>query len=120
VRHARSVGVEELAVEEFQSITGQGVRGRMGGTTLLLGRRELLERGPLAEWAKKLPPASAELSEVWVMARDLVGRILLKDQIRAESTRRAGATEADRHPYGHADGRSASHRRGGRQGTGVG
>jgi Cd2+/Zn2+-exporting ATPase len=85
VRHARSVGVEELAVEEFQSITGQGVRGRIEGTSLLLGRRELLERGPLAEWAKKLPPASAELSEVWVVARDLVGRILLKDQIRAES-----------------------------------
>ena len=85
VRHARSVGVEELAVDEFQSITGQGVRGRIEGTSLLLGRRELLERGPLAEWAKKLPPASAELSEVWVVARDLVGRILLKDQIRAES-----------------------------------
>ncbi|MBL9209059.1 MAG: cadmium-translocating P-type ATPase [Opitutaceae bacterium] len=85
VRHARSVGVAELVVDEFQSITGQGVRGRIEGTSLLLGRRELLERGPLAEWAKKLPPASAELSEVWVVARDLVGRILLKDQIRAES-----------------------------------
>ena len=52
---------------------------------MLLGRRELLESGPLAEWAKKLPPAAAELSEVWVIARGLVGRILLKDQIRKES-----------------------------------
>ena len=85
VRHARSSGISELAVDDFQSITGQGVRGRIEGTSLLLGRRELLEKGPLAEWAKRLPPASAELSEVWVVTPDLVGRILLKDQIRAES-----------------------------------
>jgi Cd2+/Zn2+-exporting ATPase len=85
VRHARASGVTELAVEDFQSITGQGLRGKIDGATLLLGRRELLERGPLSGWATRLPPASAELTEVWVIARGLVGRILLKDQIRAES-----------------------------------
>ena len=72
-------------MDDFQSLTGQGLRGKIDGATLLLGRRELLETGPLADWAKKLPPAAAELSEVWVIARGLVGRILLKDQIRAES-----------------------------------
>lgn len=85
VRHARSVGIAELNVDDFQSLTGQGLRGKIAGSTLLLGRRELLETGPLAEWAKTLPPAAAELSEVWVIGHDLVGRILLKDQIRAES-----------------------------------
>lgn len=86
VRYAKAEGVHELSVDEFQSITGQGLRGKIAGTTLLLGRRELLEAGPLAEWARKLPPAQQELSEVWVIGRDLVGRILLKDQIRAESS----------------------------------
>jgi len=85
VQHARREGVARLAVEDFQSLTGQGLRGEIDGATLLLGRRELLERGPLAGWAKNLPPASAELSEVWLIARGLVGRILLKDQIRVES-----------------------------------
>jgi Cd2+/Zn2+-exporting ATPase len=85
VRHARAAGVTELAVDDFQSLTGQGLRGKIDGATLLLGRRELLEHGPLAEWAKNLPAASAELSEVWVIGRGLVGRVLLKDQIRAES-----------------------------------
>lgn len=85
VRHARAQGVTELAVDDFQSLTGQGLRGRVEGATLLLGRRELLESGPLADWARKLPAAAAELSEVWVIGRGLVGRILLKDQIRAES-----------------------------------
>ena len=85
VRHAKTEGVSELALDDFQSLTGQGLRGKVDGATLLLGRRELLESGPLAAWAKKLPPASAELSEVWVIGKDLVGRVLLKDQIRAES-----------------------------------
>ena len=85
VRHAKAAGVTELALDDFQSITGQGLRGKVAGASLLLGRRELLESGPLAEWAKQLPPAAAELSEVWVLGHDLVGRVLLKDQIRAES-----------------------------------
>lgn len=85
VRHARAEGIGELVVDDFQSITGQGLRGRIEGASLMLGRRELLEKGPLADWARKLPPAAAELSEVWVVSRDVVGRILLQDQIRAES-----------------------------------
>lgn len=85
VRHARAQGVAELALEEFQSLTGQGLRGTFEGATLLLGRRELLENGPLGDWAKKLPLAPPDLSEVWMIGRGLVGRILLKDQIRAES-----------------------------------
>ncbi len=85
VRHARAEGVAELNVDEFQSLTGQGLTGKIAGTSLMLGRRELLEKGPLGDWAKDLPQAAAELSEVWVIGRDLVGRILLRDQIRAES-----------------------------------
>ncbi len=85
VRHARAQGARAAEVEDFQSITGQGLRGRLDGVTRLLGRRELLENGPLAEWARDLPPANAELSEVWVIGHGLVGRLLLRDQIRAES-----------------------------------
>jgi Cd2+/Zn2+-exporting ATPase len=85
VRHARAEGIRERALDEFESLTGQGLRGRVGGTTLLLGRRELLENGPLGDWARALPPAAPELSEVWVIGRDLVGRVLLRDEIRAES-----------------------------------
>jgi Zn2+/Cd2+-exporting ATPase len=85
VRHAKQQGVRALAVDEFQSLTGKGLMGKTEGGNVLLGRRELLESGPLAEWAKKLPPAVPELSEVWIIGKDLIGRILLKDQIRAES-----------------------------------
>ncbi|MEO6569282.1 MAG: heavy metal translocating P-type ATPase [Opitutaceae bacterium] len=86
VRHAKAQNAQLLQADEFQSLTGQGLRGRIGGATLMLGRRELLESGPLASWAKNLPAASADLSEVWVIGKDVVGRVLLKDQIRAQST----------------------------------
>lgn len=85
VRDAQARGVRAAEIEEFQSLTGQGVRGRVGETQVLLGRRELLEQGPLAVWAKNLPPAPAELAEVWVIGRDMVGRVLLRDEIRSAS-----------------------------------
>ena len=85
VRDAKARGVRELALDDFQNIVGQGVRGSFGGGQALLGRRELLEAGPLAGWAAKLPPASAELSEVWIVGKDMIGRVLLRDQIRVES-----------------------------------
>ena len=85
VRHAKANGVKELDTDDFQSLTGQGVRGTVGGAQCLLGRRELLESGPLSEWTKSLPPAPPEMSEVWVLGKDVVGRIMLRDQIRAES-----------------------------------
>jgi Cd2+/Zn2+-exporting ATPase len=66
-------------------LTGQGVRGRLDGKPVLLGRRELLEKGPLKDWATKLPAAAAEFAEVWVMGDGFLGRVLLKDAIRRES-----------------------------------
>jgi Cd2+/Zn2+-exporting ATPase len=85
VRDARARGVRLISLEDFQNIVGQGVRGSYAGGQALLGRRELLEAGPLSGWAGNLPPASADLSEVWVIGRDFLGRVLLRDQIRLES-----------------------------------
>ncbi len=85
VRDARARGVKERNLDDFQSLTGQGVRGKVDGAQILLGRRELLERGPLAEWARTLPPAPAELAEVWVVAPEVVGRVLLRDELRSAS-----------------------------------
>ncbi len=85
VRDAKARGVKLVELGDFKNIVGQGVSGRLDGAQALLGRRELLEAGPLAQWAEKLPPAPAELSEVWVLGHDVLGRVLLRDQIREES-----------------------------------
>jgi Zn2+/Cd2+-exporting ATPase len=84
-RHARARGIVAGEVAKFESITGQGVRGRYEGASVVLGRRELLAAGPFATWLEKVPPAPAEFSEVWIVAPGVVGRLLLKDQLRAES-----------------------------------
>ncbi|MDB6167346.1 MAG: zosA [Verrucomicrobia bacterium] len=94
VRDARARGVRSREVEDFRNLIGQGVKGTFNGASALLGRRELLEAGPLGAWAEKLPPASAELAEIWIVGQDVLGRVLLKDQIRAES--RAVLTELKR------------------------
>jgi len=85
VRDARSRGAAEQSAAEFESLTGQGVRGRVGETRILLGRRELLADGPLGQWAEALPPAAPEMAEVWLVSDELVGRVLLRDQIRDQS-----------------------------------
>ena len=95
VRDAKARGVRAIPLEDFQNIVGQGVRGRVAGGQALLGRRELLGAGPLAGWAEKLPPAPAELAEVWVVGKDMLGRVLLRDQIRSQS--KAVLTELARH-----------------------
>lgn len=85
VQHARQAGVKAREVTQFESITGQGVRGKLAGQSVVLGRRELIAAGPFAAWLDKVPAAGAEYAEVWVLASDMMGRILLKDQLRAES-----------------------------------
>ena len=85
VKDARNRGVKEREVADFTSLTGQGVKGRVGNSRILLGRRELLLEGPLAKWIEELPPAAPELAEVWIVGDDLVGRVLLQDDIRQSS-----------------------------------
>lgn len=85
VGYGKANGIKERDVDNFKSITGSGVQGDFGEGKCVLGRRALLELGPLAQWVKDLPAASEEHAEVWVVYQDLIGRILLKDTIRKES-----------------------------------
>lgn len=85
LRDARARGIQPGLVEDFTAVAGQGVRGALGGRPVMLGRRELLEDGPLGPWARELPAAPAEYAEVWLVQEDLVGRVLLRDEIRPES-----------------------------------
>ncbi len=83
--HARREGMELRAISDFRAISGKGIQGREEGTLCVLGRRELLEEGPLAEWIRTVPEPPPEFVENWILKDDLIGRILLRDQIRLES-----------------------------------
>ena len=112
-RHGKQRQLEPVEFDRFESITGQGLQARLGGKSYFLGRREWLAQNvPAVETAfLQLSPSSyfspsggegarsAEepgLSEVWLSEGDLLGRIVLRDDIRAqartvvEDLRRAG------------------------------
>lgn len=85
VRYGRSRNLPARTVEKFRAITGSGVQGQVGDARCVLGRRELIEQGPLGAWAKSLPLPPPEFAEVWLVSEDLLGRVLLRDQIRTQS-----------------------------------
>lgn len=85
VAYGNAKGLKEKALDNFVSLTGAGLKGKFDEGLCVIGRRSLLESGPLAQWAKKLPPAEEAYTEVWVVYKDVVGRLLLRDSIRKNS-----------------------------------
>jgi Cd2+/Zn2+-exporting ATPase len=78
----------QLPVTEFghfESVTGQGLRAQLDGREVYLGRRDPLERGAHAAALAAVPHTEPGISEVWVHAGDLLGRLLLRDDIRSQS-----------------------------------
>lgn len=86
-RHGKSQQMQTLPLAEFESVTGQGLRARWNGRSVLLGRREWVL--PAGEVGARVPDALSTrtpgLSEVWVAHGDLLGRITLRDDIRPQA-----------------------------------
>jgi Zn2+/Cd2+-exporting ATPase len=72
-------------LEQFESVTGLGLQAQCGQAPVRLGRREWLSEGEHAATIAAVPPLDSGFSEVWVTADGLVGRVLLRDDIRPES-----------------------------------
>lgn len=84
-KYAKAQGAQKRKIDDFEAMSGQGVQGREGDALCVLGRRELLEEGPLADWIQSVPEPPQEFVENWIFKGDLIARILLRDQIRLES-----------------------------------
>lgn len=85
-RYGKQQQLPALEIHGFESITGQGLRAREGKVEILLGRRDWIGQDQRAEIFSKIPPTEAGFSEVWVMRNELIGRMLLRDDIRAEAS----------------------------------
>lgn len=83
-RHGKQLGLEPLPVARFESVTGLGLRGELKGVPCQLGRREWLAENHAAARAA-IPPTPAGLSEIWVAAGPLLGRLILRDDVRPEA-----------------------------------
>jgi Cd2+/Zn2+-exporting ATPase len=108
-RHGKQQQLELVAFEQFESVTGQGLRAKRDGVECLLGRREwVLERrlparrdavsNPVGQYAVPDQPSlgsfgaagagaptEAAFSEIWIAHGDLLGRVILRDDIRPQA-----------------------------------
>jgi len=123
-RHGKQNGLTTVEFTQFESVTGQGLKAKYNGQQLYLGKREWveserqtgsagilpagLEKGFGNELAGRMPalpestrsmpeagtPTEPGTSEVWIAGGDLLGRVVLRDDIRPQS---AGVIQDLRH-----------------------
>jgi Zn2+/Cd2+-exporting ATPase len=84
-RHGKQKQIEPLALDHFESVTGHGLRAKRNGKECLLGRREWLAQGERAKIISQVSPTDAGFSEIWLAEGDLLGRIILRDDIRPQA-----------------------------------
>ncbi|MDB6064671.1 MAG: heavy metal translocating P-type ATPase [Pedosphaera sp.] len=95
-RYGKQQNLQPIEFDHFESITGQGLQSRRGEKVCLLGRREWLAQGPHLKVIEQVVPTEAGFCEVWLGEGELLGRIVLRDDIRPqarlviEDLRRAG------------------------------
>jgi Cd2+/Zn2+-exporting ATPase len=80
--------------EHFESVTGQGLQARRGQLTIFLGKRDWLAQ----QHRIQMPPHTSSeggFSEVWLTANELLGRIILRDDIRPQAIQIVQAMRAD-------------------------
>ncbi|MDB2674252.1 HAD-IC family P-type ATPase, partial [Akkermansiaceae bacterium] len=83
--HADERAIAPATVNNFQSLTGMGLRGITDEGEVLLGRRDLLKDGPLKELVEGASELGVGYSEVWIVTDKVAGRFILKDEIRDDS-----------------------------------
>jgi len=84
-RHGKQQGLDPIEFTGFESVTGQGLKASQGGREVVLGRREWVASGDRAQIISGVPAIAAGLSEIWLAAGDVLGRIILRDDIRPQS-----------------------------------
>jgi Cd2+/Zn2+-exporting ATPase len=84
-RHGKQQGLRSVELHEFESMTGQGLRARWNGQECVLGRREWLSEQVGGKIFEKMPAVDCGLSEIWLASGELLGRLILRDDIRPKS-----------------------------------
>jgi Cd2+/Zn2+-exporting ATPase len=84
-RYGKQQKLEPIEFEHFESVTGEGLRAKRNGDVCLLGGRDWIAKGRHADAIARAPATDAGFSEVWIEENDLVGRVILRDDIRAQS-----------------------------------
>ena len=84
-RHGKQQGFTPLEFAHFESVTGQGVRGRYDRGEICLGRREWVASVRGDQAVAQVTPTEAGFSEIWLSGGELLGRVILRDDIRPQA-----------------------------------
>ncbi len=84
-RYGKQRGTQCVDLQNFESITGMGLRARRKGQLCLLGRRDWLAQEAAAETIKDVPVTEPGFAEIWVQEGPLIGRLILRDDIRPQA-----------------------------------
>jgi Cd2+/Zn2+-exporting ATPase len=92
-RHGKQHGLEVIEFPQFESVTGEGLKAKRDGREIFLGKRAWVE-SLVSRGGFDASQSGAGTSEVWISAGDLLGRVILRDDIRPQS---ASVVEELRH-----------------------
>jgi Cd2+/Zn2+-exporting ATPase len=86
-RYGKQNQIQALDYSGFESLAGQGLRARNKGRICSLGRREWLAEQHSCHRAimQNTGATQAGFSELWLAEGDLLGRIILRDDIRPQA-----------------------------------
>jgi Cd2+/Zn2+-exporting ATPase len=84
-RYGKQQALPSIEFDHFESVTGQGLEARRNGRIARLGRREWVADSPRFEAVAEVPPTEPGFAEVWLREGELLGRIVLRDDIRGEA-----------------------------------
>ncbi len=84
-RYGKQQKLELIDFPHFESVTGQGLRATLDAREVRLGRRDWIMSSQQSSVLETIPATEAGFSEVWLAHGDLVGRIVLRDDIRPQA-----------------------------------
>ena len=85
VRFGKRRGLVAVEFDHFESVTGEGLSGRKGAELSRLGKRDWVTKDLSPGGLALVPPSEAGFSEIWLSRGDLLGRMILRDDIRPQA-----------------------------------
>ena len=85
--YGKRKGLEPLEASDFESVAGMGLRGKVDGHEVHLGRRTWAQPKSHDACAAIAPPERIGVSEIWLSTDSTCGRLLLRDDVRPEARR---------------------------------
>ena len=83
-RHGKQQNLTTAEFTQFESVTGQGLKAKRAGKDVFLGKREWVAT-QIAQGEFAAPQSGVGTSEVWIASDDLIGRVILRDDIRPQA-----------------------------------